>query len=145
MWLSRNRTKRQPARRKPPSARLSLETLEERCVPTTVPNDPLFHHQYGPLITEADRAWDLTTGSTRVVVADIDRGVDYTHPDLYKNIWINQPEIPAAVRQRLQDVDDDGLITFWDLNEPVNFQLVGPPTPRPDSVAVPPDPNTQPS
>ncbi len=32
-----------------------------------------------------------------------------------------------------------------DLNEPVNFQKVGPPTPRPDSVQVPPDPNTQPS
>jgi hypothetical protein len=32
-----------------------------------------------------------------------------------------------------------------DLTEPVNFQKVGPPTPRPDSVPVPPDPNTQPS
>ena len=32
-----------------------------------------------------------------------------------------------------------------DLNEPVNFQKVGPPTPRPDSVPVPPDPGTQPS
>jgi hypothetical protein len=32
-----------------------------------------------------------------------------------------------------------------DLNEPVNFQLVGPPTARPDTVRVPPDPDTQPS
>jgi hypothetical protein len=32
-----------------------------------------------------------------------------------------------------------------DLTEPVNFNLVGPPTPRPDSVPVPPDPNTEPS
>jgi hypothetical protein len=32
-----------------------------------------------------------------------------------------------------------------DLTEPVNFEKVGPPTPRPDSVPVPPDPNTQPS
>jgi hypothetical protein len=32
-----------------------------------------------------------------------------------------------------------------DLNEPVNFQRVGPPTTRPDSVPVPPDPDTQPS
>jgi hypothetical protein len=29
-----------------------------------------------------------------------------------------------------------------DLVEPVNFDLVGPATPRPDTVAVPPDPNT---
>lgn len=31
-----------------------------------------------------------------------------------------------------------------DLTEPVTFDLVGPPTPRPDTVAVPPDPNTEP-
>ena len=30
-----------------------------------------------------------------------------------------------------------------DLVEPVTFNLVGPPTPRPDTVAVPPDPNTE--
>jgi hypothetical protein len=30
-----------------------------------------------------------------------------------------------------------------DLTEPVTFDLVGPPTPRPDTVAVPPDPNTE--
>jgi hypothetical protein len=32
-----------------------------------------------------------------------------------------------------------------DLTEPVTFDLVGPPTPRPDSVQVPPDPDTSPS
>lgn len=32
-----------------------------------------------------------------------------------------------------------------DLNEPVDFQLVGPPSPRPDSVPVPPDPDKDPS
>ena len=31
-----------------------------------------------------------------------------------------------------------------DLTEPVTFQLVGPPSPRPDSVDVPPDPDTEP-
>jgi hypothetical protein len=31
-----------------------------------------------------------------------------------------------------------------DLHEPVNFQRVGPPSARPDTVAVPPDPDTQP-
>jgi hypothetical protein len=31
-----------------------------------------------------------------------------------------------------------------DLTEPVTFQLVGPPTPRPDSVPIPPDPDTEP-
>ncbi|MCL6508323.1 MAG: S8 family serine peptidase, partial [Bryobacteraceae bacterium] len=84
------------------------------------PNDPLLARQWGLQVTQADLAWNLTTGSTTVVVAVNDNGVDYTHPDLYKNIWINQEEIPAGVRALLQDVDGDGLITFWDLNEPVN-------------------------
>ncbi|HEY9506427.1 MAG TPA: hypothetical protein VIQ27_10675 [Gemmatimonadales bacterium] len=31
-----------------------------------------------------------------------------------------------------------------DLTEPVTFDRVGPPTPRPDSVPIPPDPDTEP-
>ena len=31
-----------------------------------------------------------------------------------------------------------------DLTEPVTFDLVGPPTPRPDTVSIPPDPDTEP-
>src|SRR5262249_20821061 len=34
--------------------------------------------------------------------------------------WINQAEIPASRLRNLVDVDGDGLITFWDLNSPVN-------------------------
>lgn len=30
-----------------------------------------------------------------------------------------------------------------DLNEPVNFDLLGPPTPRPDTIPIPPDPDTE--
>jgi subtilisin family serine protease len=35
----------------------------------------------------ATSAWDLSTGSRANVVAIIDTGVDYTHPDLISNIW----------------------------------------------------------
>jgi subtilisin family serine protease len=82
------------------------------------PDDPRFHQQYGLHYTEAPLAWEITTGSAAVVVAVIDSGIEYTHPDLYLNIWINQREIPRAVRRSLTDVDGDGRITFWDLNDP---------------------------
>jgi hypothetical protein len=59
-----------------------------------------------------------------VVIATLDSGVDYTSPDLYQNIWINQGEIPPDVRARLVDVDHDNTISFADLNAPVNRGIV---------------------
>ncbi|HRI45007.1 MAG TPA: S8 family peptidase [Fimbriimonadaceae bacterium] len=48
-----------------------------------VPDDPLFGtDQWGPQKIKCPEAWDLNTGDSSVIIAIIDTGVDYNHPDL---------------------------------------------------------------
>ncbi len=86
-----------------------------------VPNDPQFSSQWALKNSNnvdigATLAWGTTTGSSSTLVAVLDTGVDYTHPDLYLNIAINQNEIPVSLRSQLVDTDGNGLIDFYDLN-----------------------------
>ena len=81
-------------------AMASVEPLECRQMFAVTPNDPLFPQEWWMQKVSAPRAWDLTTGSSRVVVNVNDSGIDYTHPDLYLNIWLNQKEIPFAIGKK---------------------------------------------
>lgn len=68
------------------------------------PNDLQFSNpgMYGLTKISAPLAWDLSTGSSSVVVANIDTGMRLSHEDLEANIWTNPAEIIANF------VDDDG-------------------------------------
>ena len=77
-----------------------------------VPDDPDFEDLWGldnsgqeggrvDVDIDAPEAWDETTGAG-VVVGVVDSGIDYTHPDIDANVWVNTGETPD------NGVDDDG-------------------------------------
>jgi serine protease len=79
----------------------------------TTPNDPAFGSLWGLDNTGqsggtanadigAPEAWNTSTGTGHTIVAVIDTGVDYNHPDLKANMWKNSREIPG------NGIDDDG-------------------------------------
>jgi subtilisin family serine protease len=72
---------------------------------------------------DAPEAWEIITGSTEVIIAVVDSGIDYNHPDLVNHIWINPGEIPG------DGLDNDGNgypddVLGWDFvdndNNPVD-------------------------
>ena len=67
-----------------------------------VPND-LTPEQYGPRNISAPLAWAERTGDRAAapLIAVIDSGIDYNHPDLAANVWTNPNEIPG------NGIDDD--------------------------------------
>lgn len=74
----------------------------------TIPNDTNFTNLWGlnqasDADIDAPEAWDITQGSSSVVVAVIDTGVAYNHPDLAANIWSNSGETNCS-----DGIDNDG-------------------------------------
>ncbi|WP_373497960.1 S8 family serine peptidase [Desulfococcus sp.] len=85
--------------------------------PQAMPGDPdfglLWHlHNTGQWVNgsagtpgadiSAVAAWDTETGDPGMVIAVIDSGVAFEHPDLIQNVWTNGGEIPD------NGLDDDG-------------------------------------
>lgn len=90
-------------------------------------NDEMFLRQWGLFnIGQNDgkagadisamRAWAVTTGSDQVVVAVLDSGVDYSHPDLANNIW-SRPQIIKAYQ-------DDDLTSNGPIDDVHGFNFV---------------------
>ncbi|MDA3817106.1 MAG: S8 family serine peptidase, partial [Prolixibacteraceae bacterium] len=66
-------------------------------------NDPLYDDQWYLQAVNAPQAWETTKGDSNQVIAILDTGVDWLHPDLDDNIWVNHAEING-----IEGVDDDG-------------------------------------
>ena len=71
-----------------------------------IPNDSLYADQYALHIINAEKAWDIQRGDRKVIVAVIDTGIDYQHPELIENVWINPGE----------DVNGNGFVDALDFN-----------------------------
>ncbi|MBI2420132.1 MAG: S8 family serine peptidase [Ignavibacteriales bacterium] len=80
-----------------------VEWIEPRYVyeVSTVPNDPSYSSQWGLVKVKAAEAWDVTQGDTSVIIGIVDTGIDWDHPDLNANIWVNKTEIAG------NGIDDD--------------------------------------
>jgi subtilisin family serine protease len=79
--------------------------LDEAVQPRTIdktPDDPRYGAQWDWPKIDAPKAWNRTTGSRKVVVGDIDTGIDYNHEDLAANVWQNTAECNGV-----KGVDDD--------------------------------------
>ncbi|MBC8144946.1 MAG: hypothetical protein H7X80_05120, partial [bacterium] len=69
--------------------------------------DPLAMEQWAHRRIEADGAWEYTLGSDSIIIAFVDTGIDYLHPDLSPSLWINIPE----------DRNANGRLDAWPSDE----------------------------
>jgi subtilisin family serine protease len=97
-----------------PSRLLSVEpSIPNLYAPNSLPGpatDPLYDQQWHLDAANVPAAWQwLETngydpgGDRDIVVAVVDTGVDYTHPDLASNMWVNPLEFGGTA-----GIDDDG-------------------------------------
>jgi subtilisin-like proprotein convertase family protein/subtilisin family serine protease len=78
-----------------------------------IPNDPRYPEQWHHDKMRNNLAWDITRGSSSIIVAVTDDGVDLMHDDLRARIWLND-DFPDGI-----DNDGNGYIddySGWDFN-----------------------------
>jgi predicted outer membrane repeat protein len=76
----------------------------------SAPNDPAYSAQWSLQKIEARNAWKVYTGNHKTIVAVIDTGIDYNHPDIHNNMWINEAELNG-----MDGIDDDNNGYFDDI------------------------------
>ena len=65
---------------------------------------------WGLFQVNAQQAWNVSTGSSAIVVATTDNDIEIAHPDLANVLWVNSGEIPG------NGIDDDGNGYVDDIN-----------------------------
>ena len=94
-----------------------------------IPNDSLISEQWALQKINAFDAWNITQGVDTVLLAIIDTGIDYDHPDLTNKIFINSGETGAdqfGNDKKNNGIDDDGNgfiddYRGWDFTDRVGF------------------------
>ncbi|HEY9722218.1 MAG TPA: S8 family peptidase [Oscillatoriaceae cyanobacterium] len=71
---------------------------------TSAPNDPDYSQQWDLPAIQMEQAWGITKGSSTIVIASVDTGVDYNHADLAGQI-IKGPDL---VNNDSDPLDDNG-------------------------------------
>jgi thermitase len=95
--------------------KISQKNSEVQNEPSALFNDPAIKQAWGLKKSDAGRAWSISHGSKKVIVAVIDTGIDINHEDLKNNLWVNPGESGLDKNgndKATNNVDDDdnGLI-----------------------------------
>jgi subtilisin family serine protease len=70
------------------------------------PNDPLYLDQWYHSQVKSLESWERYVSNDDIILAIIDTGIDYTHPDLAGSLWINTTE----------DINENGILDSADIN-----------------------------
>ena len=72
-----------------------------RATDVITPDDANWSNQWGPAKIQAPTAWGVVTGTSDIVIAIVDSGLQLSHEDLAAKVWTNSNEIPG------NGLDDD--------------------------------------
>ncbi len=95
------------------------------------PNDSLYPLQQHLTQVKAPEAWDIATGDSTVIIAIIDSGTEWQHPDLAANIWRNPNETLDGI-----DNDNNGFVDDvrgWDFVDGIPDAFPGEDADTPDN------------